>query len=223
VPQIALSHIWKVYGKGSAHALEALKAGEPAQEVRKRSGCSAAIRDVSLTVEPGEIFVLMGLSGSGKSTLLRMINGLISPSAGTVEINGQRLPAAPSQQLQHLRRSTMAMVLRRRCCSCWLGAAGSLWPLISTVPAEGLISPLIMRSSVDFPEPESPISTKISPGSTVRLTSRMAALQPLRLRTSCAGSPAFRASSAWALPLPYTFQMCESAICGTGKQRVPGN
>lgn len=112
MPQIALSHIWKVFGSGSANALAALQDGEPAQEVRKRSGCSAAVRDVSLTVEPGEIFVLMGLSGSGKSTLLRMINGLISPSAGTVEINGQRLPAAPSHQLQHLRRNTMAMVFQ---------------------------------------------------------------------------------------------------------------
>ena len=49
---------------------------------------SPALSGVSLTVEPGEIAVLLGLSGSGKSTLLRHLNGLETPSAGRVETLG---------------------------------------------------------------------------------------------------------------------------------------
>jgi glycine betaine/proline transport system ATP-binding protein len=73
---------------------------------------SAAVQDVSLTIEPGEIFVVMGLSGSGKSTLLRMMNGLIKPSAGSVEVRGQLLTDLSTNQLNTLRRQCMAMVFQ---------------------------------------------------------------------------------------------------------------
>jgi len=46
------------------------------------------IRDVSFSVESGEIFVLMGPSGSGKSVLLRQVAGLESPTSGTVRLSG---------------------------------------------------------------------------------------------------------------------------------------
>jgi|TARA_A100001011_G_scaffold273838_1_gene283211 glycine betaine/proline transport system ATP-binding protein len=72
----------------------------------------AAVQDVSLTIEPGEIFVVMGLSGSGKSTLLRMMNGLIKPSAGSVEVRGQLLTDLSTNQLNTLRRQCMAMVFQ---------------------------------------------------------------------------------------------------------------
>lgn len=46
------------------------------------------ISDVSFTVDPGEIFVIMGPSGSGKTVLLRHLAGLESPTTGQVQING---------------------------------------------------------------------------------------------------------------------------------------
>jgi glycine betaine/proline transport system ATP-binding protein len=62
----------------------------------------AAVQQVSLTIQPGEIFVVMGLSGSGKSTLLRMINGLIEPSSGSVQVRGQALATlSPKALNQH--------------------------------------------------------------------------------------------------------------------------
>ena len=55
-----------------------------------RFGAVQALADVSLQVRPGEILALLGDSGCGKSTLLRILGDLLSPTAGTVTINGQR-------------------------------------------------------------------------------------------------------------------------------------
>jgi len=54
----------------------------------KKFGTQTVLKDISLSVKPGEIFVIMGPSGSGKSVLLRHIAGLEIPTAGTVRING---------------------------------------------------------------------------------------------------------------------------------------
>lgn len=51
-------------------------------------GPQTVLTDISIDVQPGEIFVIMGPSGSGKSVLLRQIAGLETPTAGTVRING---------------------------------------------------------------------------------------------------------------------------------------
>lgn len=60
----------------------------------KSYGAQNVLRDISISVKPGEIFVIMGPSGSGKSVLLRHIAGLETPTAGNVTINGHdpRLP-----------------------------------------------------------------------------------------------------------------------------------
>lgn len=60
----------------------------------KRFGQQHVLREINLTVQPGEIFVIMGPSGSGKSVLLRQIAGLDLPTTGTVRIEGQD-PANP--------------------------------------------------------------------------------------------------------------------------------
>jgi phospholipid/cholesterol/gamma-HCH transport system ATP-binding protein len=60
----------------------------------KKFGAQLVLKDVNLTVKPGEIFVIMGPSGSGKSVLLRQIAGLDIPTTGTVTINGLN-PADP--------------------------------------------------------------------------------------------------------------------------------
>lgn len=51
-------------------------------------GTSWAVRDLSLTVAEGETLVLLGSSGCGKTTTLKMVNRLIEPSTGTVEVDG---------------------------------------------------------------------------------------------------------------------------------------
>lgn len=112
MPQIEIAGLWKLFGRQPKLASDALKAGADPEQVQERYGCHAAVRAVDLSIEAGEIFVVMGLSGSGKSTLLRMLNGLISPSAGKVIVEGQQLSAMRPVQLRQLRRNTMAMVFQ---------------------------------------------------------------------------------------------------------------
>jgi iron(III) transport system ATP-binding protein len=58
-------------------------------------GATQVLRDISLTIEPGEFFALLGPSGCGKSTLLRLIAGFNQAQAGTVEIDGAEITDIP--------------------------------------------------------------------------------------------------------------------------------
>ncbi len=81
-------------------------------ELREKTGCVAAVRDVSFEVYPGEVFVVMGLSGSGKSTLVRTLIRLIEPSAGRIEVDGRDVTSASRDELLQLRRHTFSMVFQ---------------------------------------------------------------------------------------------------------------
>jgi polar amino acid transport system ATP-binding protein len=72
-------------------------------KVTKRFGDVIVLDDVSLTIEPGEIIVIIGRSGSGKSTLLRCINGLEPVQGGSIVVDGVRVNA-PGTDLRKLRQ-----------------------------------------------------------------------------------------------------------------------
>jgi putrescine transport system ATP-binding protein len=57
-----------------------------------------AVNDVSVTINKGEIFALLGSSGCGKSTLLRMLAGFETPSSGSITLNGQNIVGDPPYQ-----------------------------------------------------------------------------------------------------------------------------
>lgn len=67
-------------------------------------GTLDALRDVSLTVEDGQIYGIIGMSGAGKSTLVRCINMLERPTSGTVFIDGLDIGALTEKQLRPVRR-----------------------------------------------------------------------------------------------------------------------
>ena len=75
------------------------------------AGDVEALRDVSLRIEDGEIFGIIGLSGAGKSTLVRCINLLERPTAGKVLIDGKDLTALPRADLLQTRR-TISMIFQ---------------------------------------------------------------------------------------------------------------
>jgi osmoprotectant transport system ATP-binding protein len=61
------------------------------QHLSKHYGSQVAVVDVSFSVSPGETLVLLGTSGCGKTTTLKMLNRLIEPTTGTIEIGGQNV------------------------------------------------------------------------------------------------------------------------------------
>ncbi|OQR61109.1 glycine/betaine ABC transporter ATP-binding protein [Streptomyces maremycinicus] len=109
--RLEAEHLHKVFGRRPQQAVERLREGADREELRA-DGTTAAVIDASFTVEPGEIFVVMGLSGSGKSTLLRMLNGLLEPTAGRVLFDGQDLTALADRDLREVRANKISMVFQ---------------------------------------------------------------------------------------------------------------
>jgi D-methionine transport system ATP-binding protein len=70
----------------------------------KRSGASRAVDDVSLRVDRGDIFGIIGYSGAGKSTLVRMINALERPTSGAVSVLGTDITALGESKLRPIRQ-----------------------------------------------------------------------------------------------------------------------
>ncbi|MGC0209782.1 quaternary amine ABC transporter ATP-binding protein [Streptomyces levis] len=103
--------LYKVFGRRPERAVERLRDGAGREDLRAE-GTTAAVIDASFTVEPGQIFVVMGLSGSGKSTLLRMLNGLLEPTAGHVRFDGQDLTALSGRELREVRSRKISMVFQ---------------------------------------------------------------------------------------------------------------
>jgi putative ABC transport system ATP-binding protein len=91
-PALELRNLGKTYREGEAERV--------------------VLRDVSLTVAPGEIVVLVGRSGSGKSTLLNLIAGIDRPTAGSVAVNGIDLTALDEQARTRFRRRHIGFVFQ---------------------------------------------------------------------------------------------------------------
>jgi glycine betaine/proline transport system ATP-binding protein len=109
-PAVEAKNLFKVFGRQPKAAVERLRSGSTRAEVADAG--TAAVIDASFTVQPGEIFVIMGLSGSGKSTVIRMLNGLLPPTAGEVLVQGQSVTNASAKALRGIRRRSISMVFQ---------------------------------------------------------------------------------------------------------------
>jgi glycine betaine/proline transport system ATP-binding protein len=109
---LSVEGLWKIFGSRADKIMGTPDASLPRKELQAKTGCVAAVKDVSFDVRPGEVFVVMGLSGSGKSTLVRLLTRLIEPTAGTVRIGSQLVTEADERQLRDLRRNHVAMVFQ---------------------------------------------------------------------------------------------------------------
>jgi ABC-2 type transport system ATP-binding protein len=74
--------------------------------LRKQFGDFTAVEDVSFSIEPGEILGLLGPNGAGKTTTIHMLLGLITPTAGAIEMFGMELAAHREQILQQVNFSS---------------------------------------------------------------------------------------------------------------------
>ncbi|NDL58021.1 quaternary amine ABC transporter ATP-binding protein [Phytoactinopolyspora mesophila] len=103
--------LYKVFGRKADQAVRQLKEGASREDVAKL-GATAAVIDASFEVQPGEIFVVMGLSGSGKSTLIRMLNGLWETTDGHVYIDGIDIANVSDAELRKVRKEKISMVFQ---------------------------------------------------------------------------------------------------------------
>lgn len=104
--------IWKVFGKDPGRILGADYRESTKEDILDKTGAVLAMRDITFSVEKGELFVLMGLSGSGKSTLIRTFLRLIEPTAGTITVDGTDVTQMNTEALQDFRRHKVSMVFQ---------------------------------------------------------------------------------------------------------------
>ncbi|MFM2587656.1 choline ABC transporter ATP-binding protein [Vibrio sp. TBV020] len=121
---ITIKNLDVVFGDKPQLALELLDNGKTRQEIIDETSQVVGVDNVSLTVQEGEICVLMGLSGSGKSSLLRAVNGLNEISRGALELkDGDEkvdLASCDDETLRRLRTHRVSMVFQKFALMPWL-------------------------------------------------------------------------------------------------------
>lgn len=110
---IEIRDLYKIFGPKPLEVIKVLEKGGTKTGILQRSKHTVALQNVSLSIEKGETFVIMGLSGSGKSTLVRCLNRLIEPTAGKIWVDGKNILAFDDRELQDFRRHKMNMVFQR--------------------------------------------------------------------------------------------------------------
>lgn len=111
--KIEVKNIYKIFGAHPKKWLEAAQSGMSKEELLAKSGHTLGLRDISLSIEEGSIYVIMGLSGSGKSTLIRHFNRLIEPSSGHILVDGVDVVSLNKRDLEIFRQKKMSMVFQR--------------------------------------------------------------------------------------------------------------
>ncbi|MBD4385944.1 ATP-binding cassette domain-containing protein, partial [Xanthomonas citri pv. citri] len=105
-------NLYKIFGEHPQRAFKYIEQGLSKEQILEKTGLSLGVKDASLAIEEGEIFVIMGLSGSGKSTMVRLLNRLIEPTRGQVLIDGVDIAKMSDAELREVRRKKIAMVFQ---------------------------------------------------------------------------------------------------------------
>ncbi len=112
-PIIVLENVYKIFGPNPrGRAFDLCSAGVEKDEVQRQTGHVVGMRDISFSVNRGEIFVVMGLSGSGKSTAIRTVNKLHDVTHGRVIVEGTDVQQLRGAALQAFRREKLSMVFQ---------------------------------------------------------------------------------------------------------------
>ncbi len=110
--QIQVSGLWKVFGNNPDRVFSDGYESKSRSEIQDELGLVVGLRDVSFSVETGQVFVIMGLSGSGKSTLVRCLIRLIEATRGEIHFDGQDILGYSEDELRDFRRSKIGMVFQ---------------------------------------------------------------------------------------------------------------
>ena len=110
--KLEIKNLYKIFGEHPQRAFKYIEQGLSKEQILEKTGLSLGVKDASLAIEEGEIFVIMGLSGSGKSTMVRLLNRLIEPTRGQVLIDGVDIAKISDAELREVRRKKIAMVFQ---------------------------------------------------------------------------------------------------------------
>ncbi|OUS39835.1 choline ABC transporter ATP-binding protein, partial [Oleispira antarctica] len=124
---IEIKNLDVVFGPQPERALALLDADQGREQIREDTGLVVGVNNANLTINKGEICVLMGLSGSGKSSLLRCINGLNETTRGSINIdhNGETIDfvKADADTQREIRMKRISMVFQKFALMPWLTVA----------------------------------------------------------------------------------------------------
>jgi glycine betaine/proline transport system ATP-binding protein len=112
-PLIQIEDLYKLFGKKPQQHMDLVRSGKSKDDILAETGHTLGLKSINLSIDRGEIFVIMGLSGSGKSTLIRHFNRLIDPTAGRVVVEGEDIMTYDEKTLRDFRRKKMSMVFQR--------------------------------------------------------------------------------------------------------------
>ncbi|EOC1764374.1 glycine betaine/L-proline ABC transporter ATP-binding protein ProV [Vibrio fluvialis] len=109
---LEVKNLFKVFGETPEDAFTLIEQGLNKDQIFEQTALTVGVKDVSLSINEGEIFVIMGLSGSGKSTLVRLLNRLIEPTRGSVLLKGSDIAHISDHELREVRRQNISMVFQ---------------------------------------------------------------------------------------------------------------
>jgi glycine betaine/proline transport system ATP-binding protein len=117
MPAVEFQNVDIVFGRKTAAAIAMIDGGATRDEILTKTGCVLGAAGINLSVERGEICVLMGLSGSGKSTVLRAVNRLNKVARGNVLVDhaGGKVDVTrcDAPTLRNVRMHTVATVFQQ--------------------------------------------------------------------------------------------------------------
>lgn len=111
-PILEVKGLYKVFGEDTDRAFSMINEGVNKDDIFEKTRLTIGVNNVSLSIQEGEIFVIMGLSGSGKSTLVRLLNRLIEPTEGSVFLKGKDIAHISEEELRQVRRNNISMVFQ---------------------------------------------------------------------------------------------------------------
>lgn len=149
--------------------------GAPALEARSlyrffRAGDeeTLALREVSLSIGPGELIAIAGPSGSGKSTLLACLAGLDEPDGGTVLVDGKRLSHQPERARARIRASHIGVLFQSGNLLDHLTVTGNVGLSQSLTGAKAASTPAELLASVDLSHRANAYPSELSGGEAAR-------------------------------------------------------